>query len=520
MRASAYVGRIGGLAVSGVKHPIAACSAALQRIVASLLAAVVLAGLVTVSVAETSVRTASLRGAVSHAVALLSEQVALIMNGTFEPVVTQAWIDQVMSNLITPTLGYGYTGTAMTTPEEFWPVSGLTDLTFNKSIQVGYDLLNPRVHENIANNPYSPQVVFGYSQSAIIASVEKRTLAAEYPNLVDAPPVTFELIGNPYRPNGGFLSRVPLVARVLTSSTNMTSTPTDTPFQTVDIARQYDLWADFPTYPLNLLSDINSLFGLVNHWYLPESVNGLLSGLVQTVSLDPNSPNYNPDTTVQQYGDTTYYFIPSKNLPMFYPLRWIGLGPVVDVFEPLVRVFVELGYDRSAPAGQVVRARLLPGLNNLTIDNARTFVSDVDDALRQGGQALVDLFCPPKASTPASTPVTIPATVAAVSPAAAKRIARRPAAAAVTARAAASDDEVAAPRELVPAAVAVSAPRPGDGGKAGLITGNGGPGGNGGNASAFNPTAGRGGKGGSGSLVGQPGADGNSGNAGPAASRN
>jgi hypothetical protein len=426
-----------------------------QRIVAPLLAVVVLAGLVTASGAATSDRTISLRGAISRAVTLVSEQVALIMNGTFEPVVTQAWIDRVMTDLITPTLGYGYTGTAMTTPEEFWPVSGLTDLTFNKSIQAGYDLLNPRVHENIANNPYSPQVVFGYSQSAIIASVEKRTLAAEYPNLVDAPPVSFEMIGNPYRPNGGFLSRIPLVARVLTSSTNMSSTPTDTPFQTVDIARQYDLWADFPTYPLNLLSDINSLFGLVNHWYLPESVNGLISGRVQTVSLDPNSPNYNPDTTVQQYGDTTYYFIPSKNLPMFYPLRWIGLGPVVDVFEPLVRVFVELGYDRSLPAGQVVRARLLPGLNNLTVDNARTFVSDVKSALGQGGQALVDLFCPPKASTPASTPVTIPAPAAAMSPAA--RAVRRPPAAAVTARPAAAVDLV---REAVPAAVAASAPRP------------------------------------------------------------
>jgi len=99
---------------------------------------------------------------------------------------------------------------------------------------------------------------------------------------------------------------------------------------------------------------------------------------------------------VQQYGDTTHYLIPSENLPMFYPLRWIGLGPAVDVVEPLVRVFVELGYDRTTPYGEVARARLLPGLDNLTVENAQRFLSDVDAALKQGGEAFVDLFCPPK----------------------------------------------------------------------------------------------------------------------------
>jgi hypothetical protein len=283
--------------------------------------------------------------------------------------------------------------------------------------------------------------------------VEKRTLATEYANSEVVAPVSFVLMGNPYRPNGGFLSRIPLMARVLTSSTHMTSTPTDTPFMTVDIARQYDLWADFPTYPLNLLSDINSLFGVINHWYLPESVNPLLKGLVPTVSIDPASPDYLPTTTVQSYGDTTYYFVPSKNLPMFYPLRWIGLGPVVDVFEPLVRVFVELGYDRSLPAGQVVRARLLPGLNNLTVDNARTFVSDIRSAVAQGGQALAELFCPPQAPDPASTAVPLSASVATVSASVHRS-------ATVAARRAAVDVAAAAPaRASVSAAVRSAEPR-------------------------------------------------------------
>jgi hypothetical protein len=430
---------------------------AFTRILAALLTAVVLAGLITVSGVEAATRTsASLRSAASGAIALLSEQVALVMNGTFEPVVTPTWIAQVMENMVNPALGAGYVGEEMTTPEEFWPVSGLYDMTFNKSIKAGSELLDARVREKLQSSPQTPFAVFGYSQSALIAAVEKRTLATDYANSDIVAPVSFILMGNPYRPNGGFLSRIPLMARVLTSSTHMTSTPTDTPFPTVDIARQYDVWADFPTYPLNLLSDINSLFGAINHWYLPESVNPLQKGLVPTVSIDPASPDYLPTTTVASYGDTTYYFIPSKNLPMFYPLRWIGLGPVVDVFEPLVRVFVELGYDRTLPAGQVVRARLLPGLNNLTVDNARTFVSDIRSAVDQGGQALVDLFRPSQAPNPASTPVPLTAPYATVSPASVHRFTT-----AVARRAAVVDVAAAAPaRASVSAAVRSAEPRP------------------------------------------------------------
>ena len=441
---------------TAVGHSLPRSAAAFTRILAALLTAVVLAGLITMSGVEAATRTsASLRSAASGAIALLSEQAALVMSGTFEPVVTPTWIAQVMENMVNPALGGGYIGEEMTTPEEFWPVSGLFDLTFNKSIKVGSELLDARVREKLQSSPQTPLAVFGYSQSAIIAAVEKRTLATEYASSDLVAPVSFVLMGNPYRPNGGFLSRIPLLARVLTSSTRMTSTPTDTPFPTVDIARQYDVWSDFPTYPLNLLADINSLFGGINHWYLPESVNPLLKGLVPTVSIDPASPDYLPTTTVASYGDTTYYFVPSKNLPMFYPLRWIGLGPVVDVVEPLVRVFVELGYDRSLPAGQVVRARLLPGLNNLTVDNARTFVSDIRSAVAQGGQALVDLFCPPRAPDPAPTPVPPTAPYATASPASVHRSTT------VVARRAAVDVAAAAlARASVSAAVRSAEPRP------------------------------------------------------------
>lgn len=382
------------------------------RVLAAVIAVLLLVGVAVVSLPQTAAKLA-----ISRAVALLSEQqLALIMDATFQPVVTDNWIREVMDNLVTPTSGAGYTGTAMNTPEELWPLTGLNSLTLNASIRTGYELLDERVHAQIAEHPRTPLVIFGKSQSAIIASVEKRNLAAEYADRKEIPPVSFNLLGNPLRPNGGLISRFPILGLVLTPWTDMSSTPTDTQFTTYDTALQYDLFADFPRYPLNLLAVVNALFGGLNHNYFDESVDGFLKPFTVEISLDPNSPDYQPDTVVQQRGDTTYYLIPSENLPMFYPLRWVGLGPVVDVVEPLVRVFVDLGYDRTTPYGEVARARLLPELDNLTVENARTFVSDVDDALQQGGEAFVDLFRPPHSThegpnIAASTPVTPPTTV-------------------------------------------------------------------------------------------------------------
>jgi hypothetical protein len=434
------------------------------RVLAAMVAAMLLVGVVVVSLPQSAAKSA-----INRVVALLSErQLALIMDGTFRPVITDNWIREVMDNLVTPTHGAGYTGTAMTTPEEFWPLTGLNSLTFNASIRTGYQLLDDRVHGLLAEHPRTPLVVFGKSQSAIIASVEKRTLAAEYADRKEIPAVSFNLLGNPLRPNGGLISRFPLLGQVLTPWTDMSSSPTDTQFTTYDTALQYDLFADFPRYPLNLLAVVNALFGGLNHNHFQESVDGIMKPFTIEISLDPNSPDYRPDTVVQQYGDTTYYLIPSENLPMFYPLRWVGLGPVLDVVEPLVQVFVELGYDRATPYGEVARARLLPGLDTLTVANAQRFFSDVEAALKEGVEAFVDLFCPPKTvvktpGLPMSTPVTLPAAMGAetsplqVRSSAAARPVRAPKLAHINpARAVSAPDS--APASGYPAAVAEADP--------------------------------------------------------------
>ena len=61
------------------------------------------------------------------------------------------------------------------------------------------------------------------------------------------------------------------------------------------------------------------------------------------------------------HGDTDYYLFENPDLPLFGPLRTLGVPePVIDVFEPFFREVVELGYDRSIPAWEPTPARLIP----------------------------------------------------------------------------------------------------------------------------------------------------------------
>ena len=84
------------------------------------------------------------------------------------------------------------------------------------------------------------------------------------------------------------------------------------------------------------------------------------------VSLLPD-PSKSPPIRAQ-HGDTAYYFFETPDLPLFGPLRTLGVPePVIDVFEPFFREIVELGYDRSIPPWEPTPARLIPQLKPVTV---------------------------------------------------------------------------------------------------------------------------------------------------------
>ncbi len=344
------------------------------------------------------------------------DKTALILGGTTVPTPDNAYIDAVRNHFVAPTHpGQEINYVAVTTPEEGWPLtglirlvwlalgppsvwgpggpawpnepwwklSGLFDLTYDQSTQAGVADLE----QAMAEHGNDHLVIYGYSQGAMIAIREKRKLAEQYPAGTKAPDIDFVLSGDLNLPNGGLLARFPgLYIPILDISFNGPE-PTDTQFDTVVITREYEGVADFPLYPLNGVSLFNAVLGAVYvHPY----------DLDVSLPADPTkSPAYQGT-----HGDTSYYFFETPDLPLFAPLRTLGVPePVIDVVEPFFREIVELGYDRSIPPWEPTPARLIPTLNPATV------AGDLVNAIGEGiTNAAALIGSPPPLSIP--TPVT------------------------------------------------------------------------------------------------------------------
>ncbi len=210
----------------------------------------------------------------------LTATTALIMGGTEHPLVGEPpdfvgpYTQGARDLYIAPTGAIRADSTdpnsyhllAVATPEQFWPVAGASH--FDSSVATGVANLTACLQgrssckaDDLSGGsapPTSDYVVYGYSQSARIATIVKRNLIASELDFGDTTPdVSFVVASNPNRPNGGFLERFAGLHIPILDVTFDGATPTDScdaggtncRFLTVDIARQYDGWADFPRRP-------------------------------------------------------------------------------------------------------------------------------------------------------------------------------------------------------------------------------------------------------------------------------
>ena len=254
----------------------------------------------------------------------------------------------------------GCAQTAVFTPAQFWPITGLSAMRFDDSVAAGLTNLDRCLRGApcmVTDSPFTSTVtrtltdtsytVFSYSQSGTVASIEKSDLIAHPPSGT----VSFAFESNPNRPNGGVLERfvgayIPILGVTFNGAT-VTNSPQPTPLTTVDVVHQYDPVADFPTNPLNLLAVTNSLMGFA--YEHPEEGTGtaLLQG---------------------QFQDSTYYLVPTTTLPLLRPLTVVPLlGPLVaTTLDPVLRVLVETGYDRTINPGAPTPAKYLYFPNPIT----------------------------------------------------------------------------------------------------------------------------------------------------------
>ena len=292
--------------------------------------------------AETAI--AGLLGGAGGGAANSAATFTLVMGGSGTPIPPIDYINNVVSKYVTPfftVVPLNVQG--LFTPEGGYPIYGESpkDLTFNVSVQRGVDILNNELVG--ANPPYAGLLtggntvnVLGYSQSAIIASLEMRALNPTNSGSAGSPyynQLNFSLIGDLMNPNGGLLERFAPLTIPSLGITFYGATP-DNSFPTTITTLEYDGFADFPQYPLNFVSDLNAFAGIlyVHGTYPTLTAAQLGTAIHLTNTVGPVSTNY--------------YMIPTQNLPILNPIRSIPLigTPFADLIQPDLKVIVDLGY--------------------------------------------------------------------------------------------------------------------------------------------------------------------------------
>ncbi len=226
-------------------------------------------------------------------------------------------------------------------PNNLYPTSGPQNLTFDQSVSEGVTILDGAIKQQIAagNNV----VVFGYSQSATVSSIEMSKLASlsagQQPSTGE---LSFVLAGDPNNPNGGLFERFSGGSLGGIGMTFSPPTP-DNLYPTTIFAREYDAYADFPKYPINLVSDLNAIAGV---YYVHTGYADLTDAGFYSVPVTATQVTSAIQLPTQGPTLTTYYMIPSNNLPLLEPLRAIPVvgNPLADLIQPDLRVIVNLGY--------------------------------------------------------------------------------------------------------------------------------------------------------------------------------
>jgi hypothetical protein len=261
----------------------------------------------------------------------------------------------------------------------------LTCDTFNVSVAKGVQSLEEQL--TILKpllGPGDKLVIAGYSQGARVVSIAKmKYVNGEWGSLPT--PDAFVFIGNPNRPNGGLLSRLGFLGYIpILNVTTGQPTPTGpTPafpdgIPTEDWAIRWEGIADWPTFMLNPLAVANSILGFYydHGTYLAfnadsdpgETPAGYTVDEWEAITANPQ--DYPAIVNIQYYGDTTYYTITPKTLPLVRPLHLIPLigKPIADLFEPALRVIIEeTGYARWIPFGAPVGTGTIPFFNPITL---------------------------------------------------------------------------------------------------------------------------------------------------------
>ncbi|MGE0778525.1 PE-PPE domain-containing protein [Mycolicibacterium sp.] len=251
----------------------------------------------------------------------------------------------------------------------FWPFShgGFNDLTFNESVAQGVNML-------AAENPGPGDMIFGYSQGAVAASIYKDDHVGNI----------YVLVENPGRPNGGIMQRFKGVTIPFIDVTFNGATPNNLD-PTIDVARQYDGWADFPTYLWNPLAVANAFMGILLV-HSTAQTDLTVADLQEAEAAGSDYYQFHPGS------NTKYYLIKTYPIPLLMPLDPILPDSVIAALDAPLRAFIELAYDRS-DYSKPTRAWFFPPLKSLV----KTAEADIQTVAPTVGEETAEQDSPDEA---------------------------------------------------------------------------------------------------------------------------
>ena len=193
-----------------------------------------------------------------------------------------------------------------------------------------------------------PVTVVGLSEGTLVIDAEQASLAND-PNAPPAKDITFVVISDPgYR---GLLGMVFPEGTYIPAPIDYTVPgPVESQYNTIVIIGKYDLVADPPDRPWNLVSTLNAVAGF-------QYVHGAVA-----FSDISDVPSENITTTTNSRGGTTTTcLVPTPQLPLTQPLRTVLPDQTVDRVDEVLRPVVDAGYSRHDDPDAVIKRPVLSG---------------------------------------------------------------------------------------------------------------------------------------------------------------
>ena len=203
----------------------------------------------------------------------------------------------------------------------------------DQSIAIGVDLTEKAIHDADGR-----VVVAGLSLGSMTADAVQRSLDAN-PHRRPASQVTFIVSGDPSRVtpfSTGIGAFFPTGFRIPVLGWTANRPPSDSAYDTVVVVGEYDVTADFPDRPWNLLALANGILGF-------DYTHGA-SSLSSPSEVPPQNIKV---TTNTQGGTTTTYLWPSPVLPMLRPLTGVLPESVISAVNSVLKPIVDRAYSRN-----------------------------------------------------------------------------------------------------------------------------------------------------------------------------